>query len=49
MATDAEWYRYVNQLEDGDLCISCREEVADPDDLDGLCNWCQAELDDEEC
>lgn len=47
MATDAQWYRYVNQLEDDDLCAYCREEIADPDDLEGVCDWCRYELDEE--
>lgn len=43
MPTDAEWYRYVNHYADDDLCVMCREEMADPDNPTGYCNWCSGE------
>jgi hypothetical protein len=47
MSTDAEWYRYVNHCDDDDLCVMCREETADPDSIEGMCNWCETEEEDE--
>lgn len=48
MPTDAEFYRYVNHYSDDDLCVMCREEMADPDDLEGYCNWCSGEGEEED-
>lgn len=48
MPTDAEFYRYVNHHDDDDLCVTCREEMADPDSLEGMCNWCEMEAEEED-
>lgn len=42
-ASTPAWNRYVNHYLDDNLCVMCREEVADPDDLEGYCNWCSGE------
>lgn len=45
MPTDAEFYRYMHQMDCDDLCVTCREDMADPDDPEGKCNWCGGEND----
>jgi hypothetical protein len=47
MPTDAEWYDYLNHYDDDDLCVTCREEEADPDSLEGECLFCMEEDGDE--
>ncbi len=47
--TDSQWYLYLSGQDDDELCWSCRDELADPDDIDGFCNWCAMERDEEEC
>lgn len=41
-----QYYDYLNHYDDDTMCVSCREEEADPDSLEGQCAFCM-EGDDE--